>query len=261
MKKVALVLLTVLCLVSVLAITVGAAPDTTVTRWEVDGQEYVLPGLIASMLDSFLSIIPALHGFITTYLGGFAIAAYIILALLLLAVATVGYRFLTAMRVVLGAVAGLLLGHITWNIIASTVGIPVSIMNAGAVIRWIVLVVFALLGVVFTLLLRRVGAALSVAFIASICILPCIRHTFLLIAVFALVLTIAILKNRESVILITSLGLSVFVMYMLFGANGMFPLNTAMYISTAVDPILLMGLFLGAACSVVHFYTSRKVRA
>ncbi len=265
MKKVFLVLLVVLCMASVLSLGVGAAVPDEFATWEVNGEAYGLPPFITSMLDSFLSIIPGLHQLIVTYVGQFAFAVYGGVAIVLLVIAAFGYRFLNAMRGTLGLVAGLLVGYIGWCILMSTVTLPAAVYEFIAmyevIVKWSVIGVCALIGAVLTIILRRIGTAISFALVATVCLLPCIRHIYVLLGVLAFMLVFSLFKSRVSVIMLTSFGIPTFLIYFLVGPNGFYPVDLSMFVSPVVNPYLLLGLIIGTIFAMVHFRVSRKVRA
>ncbi len=265
MKKIALVLLVAVCLVSVLSIGVSAV-DANAT-WVVEGVEYQLPPFIRSMLASFNEIIPTIHTLIDTYVGAFAFAVYGVVAFVFLLIATFGYRLLTFMRGFLGLVAGFLVGFLAWDILITWEGLPPAvntfIMGPYQVfIRWGAIAVVALLFAGLTVLLRRIGTAASFALVVTICMLPLIRHIFVLIGILAIMFLFSLVKSRASVILLASFGLPTFLLYLIVGPNGYMPFNLEMFVNpTAVDPILIVGVVIGTVISMIHFRVSRKVRA
>ncbi len=262
MKKIALVLLVALCLVSVLSVGVFAAmPETFESTWTTDGVGYQLPPFLLSMLESFFGIIPMFRDLIVTYLGSLAFAAYGGIAFILVLIAAFGYRFLTLMRGILGLVAGLLVGYIGWNLLISWTGVPAIILDYKTIAMWSVIGVSALVGALLTIILRRLGTAFSFALVTTVCLLPCVRHIFVLAGLLVFLVIFSLFKSRASVILLASFGIPIFLLYFLIGPNGFYPINLSMYVSTVVDPLLLLGLVIGTIFSMVHFRVSRKVRA
>ncbi len=263
MKKTVFMVLLAVCLMCLLTVSVNAADDPVdrFRQWETDGYVYHLPPILVSLLSAFLSIIPAIASLIEKAPDMLEPIIYVLIVLVLLPIAVCGYRSLSFMRATLGAVAGFFAGYLSWKYLITLTFVPDTILRYQDIIMWIVVVSFVLIGAVLTVILRRIGAAFSTAVITTSCLLPCIRNVWILIVAFVLILVFAFFKSRTSVILLTSFGITTFLMFLLVGPNGFYPVNFAFFVSSAVDPVLLVSLAVGTVVSVIHFRLARRVRA
>ena len=201
-----------------------------------------------------------------SHFGSFERYMPVVLAVLILFFCFFGYRLFRVETVLVGAVTGYALAYATYDFLLAWQGHWAFLDSWEKILRWVLVGVFAILGMFIGRLLRRVGVSLVLGLLAAAYFARYSSNVWVLISVFAIVMIIGIVAIKPVVIFVTGVLGSVVVVKLLtaflFGAQGFYPMdiNAKLGISPAVNVVLIFGLLLGLICAGVQARTGRGRR-
>ncbi len=260
MKKYFFVLLAVTALLVCLCFTVGATAPADPEAASANDACATAPLFQQIITIAVSSILPTIAS-ISAKMGIFGFVPYLLILAGLTYLALAAYRFYVPVRLVLGAVAGFFVGYIGWHVLILAVAdVPAFILNYERLFYVLTLLVSTVLGAVIVFFLRRVGIALAVSVTATILICPFLVSPVLFWGLFFVFLVLSLLANKQSVIMLTSFACPIFALYLMVGPGGFYPLSLAGFLTTTIEPVLLVGVALGAVCMVVQNKICRAYR-
>ena len=206
------------------------------------------------------------YGKAISHFGAFARYMPVVLSVVLLFFCFFGYRLFRVETVLVGAVTGYAIAYATYDFLLAWQGHWAFLDSWEKILRWVLVGVFAILGMFIGRLLRRVGVSLVLGLLSAAYFARYSSNVWVLAAVFVIVMLIGIVAIKPVVIFVTGVLGSVLVVRLLssflFGAQGFFPMdiNAKLGISPAVNVVLIVGVLLGLICAGVQARTGRGRR-
>ena len=162
-----------------------------------------------------------------SHFGSFERYMPVVLAVLILFFCFFGYRLFRVETVLVGAVTGYALAYATYDFLLAWQGHWAFLDSWEKILRWVLVGVFAILGMFIGRLLRRVGVSLVLGLLAAAYFARYSSNVWVLISVFAIVMLIGIVAIKPVVIFVTGVLGSVVVVKLLtaflFGGLGFYP--------------------------------------
>ncbi len=184
---------------------------------------------------------------------GIEAVAWITLILIAMTVALLGFRVRKCLSVGLGGGLCFALGYTIYITALSLDGTPNWITSNASVLIWVVSGVLCVAGGVLFWYLRRFGMCLLVGLIVGGSLYHITGWHWLALAGGMLACLICSVALKEMIVYLTSLGGSMWAVYLLIGPGGVFSLSTYEW-----QLLLLLGLLLGLICTVVQNTTSHS---
>lgn len=217
MKKLFFACLVSVCVLATLSLAVSALPagllESTTEVTEATG------GFFSALLHTVRSF----YSTITNASAGhpfWAVWSAIPLALLMLFIASTGYRFFRPLSIVCGGALGFVIGfsichmfsHVDW------------LASAASVLNWVFGILLAAGGVAIAIYLRRFGMALFLSISLCVWMSAYTDHSTFLTLVFILSLVLFIFATKALFIPLTAISGTYLCVYLLFGPNAIWSL-------------------------------------
>ena len=288
MKKLLLLVLAVACILACLTVGVtaeetdpgttdsGTSETTATGAGTAQGSTGSGTGKISSVKDLTLKFFEKVasafwqlrvyYGKAISHFGAFARYMPVVLSVVLLFFCFFGYRLFRVETVLVGAVTGYAIAYATYDFLLAWQGHWAFLDSWEKILRWVLVGVFAILGMFIGRLLRRVGVSIVLGLLSAAYFARYSSNVWVLAAVFVIVMLIGIVAIKPVVIFVTGVLGSVLVVRLLssflFGAHGFFPMdiNAKLGISPAVNVVLIVGVLLGLICAGVQARTGRGRR-
>ncbi|MBO5788529.1 MAG: hypothetical protein J6R42_01130 [Clostridia bacterium] len=255
MKRFLLACLVCVCLVVCLSLPVFAASSELPDVGEQTGHATgIFTELYKTVVGLATSIIAACatHSFLKYFLCFLA-------CILLLAMATVGYRFFRVFAVGFGGLVGFVFGFSLCNIF----GGPEWLMNISHVMNWIFAVLLMACGVVAAVLAPKLTTSMTLALSCTTALASVTSHAIFLVICFLALLTVFYFAMKSFFIPVTSVASSLAITLLLFGEKGLWPLAAFDQTLGLVDGVhswMLLAILLSVVFMATSSLISRGTR-